>query len=143
MTHRIASYFKTTLSVLILATLTAFVAQGIFSGALQAQPGEDPNYQYPVLQDKDFQMFLNLISYIEQDKDPATFYQQNNVTEEYAQAVVMKISINTMAILMGEQESLQEEFGESIIFSASEESLYKKYEDRIMGALVQLGAKAE
>jgi hypothetical protein len=116
--------------------------QGVFSTAVSAQPGEDPNYKYPVLGDKDFELFLKLVDYLGTDQNPDDFYKTTGVTEEYAQAVIYKISVNTMGILTGQTDQIAEEFGKNVQFSTEETKVFNKYQDRILAALVKLGQTA-
>jgi hypothetical protein len=135
--------FKSILPFFLLTILSTILALGVFSSSATAQPGEDPNYQYPILEEKDFTLYINLLAHIEQKKDPTVFFKQNNVTEEYVQAVVMKISMNAMAKLMEKTGELEQEFGKSIIFTSSEDAIYQKYEEQILTGLVQLSLSDE
>ncbi|MDR2406068.1 MAG: hypothetical protein LBE27_06825 [Deltaproteobacteria bacterium] len=141
MFKRIHSLSKTALLAAVIMAVLSLMIQGVFSTPVSAQPGDDPNYKYPVLTDKDFQLFLNLIDYLETDKDPELFYKDNNVTEEYAQVVIYKISVNTMGILTGNTEEVGKEFGQNIVFSPEETQIFDKYQDQIIAGLVKLGSK--
>jgi hypothetical protein len=135
--------YKTIFSFLMLTILATFLALGAFSVPANAQPGADPNYKYPILAEKDFSLFLALMSYISEKKDPSVFFQEQNVTEEYTQAVVVKISMNAMAKLMDKTGELEQEMGKSILFTPSEDALYQKYENEILSGLVQIGLDEE
>jgi hypothetical protein len=157
-------FFSILCVVLFLAG--AFTLFGVFSPSLQAQssetpeeaqpgetteeaqpgeeqnplhPSQDPNYKYPELANKDFQLYLDLIDYMENNKDLTEFYKTNNVTEEYIQAVVFKISVNTIGKLADNMEEVESAYGKNILFNVNENELYKKYEDQIMESLVKLG----
>jgi hypothetical protein len=129
------SGFKSIGIFLMLAAVSTFLALGLLSSPVKAQPGEDPNYKYPILQEKDFQLFLKLMDSIPQNKSAQAFFIENNVTEEYTQAVVAKITTNTMAKLQNSEADLEKELGSSIMFTPAENKLYKKYENRIVTAL--------
>jgi hypothetical protein len=108
------------------------------SASLEAQPGKDPNYKYPKLSDKDFKLFFKFVDNVTADKDPMEFLKANKVTDEYLQAVMLKITINTMGIAADSMDEVKERYGQSIVFNRSESALYKKYEQRIMEAFVKL-----
>jgi hypothetical protein len=143
MSGKLVSFFKSAISVFMVVAISSFLIQGVLSDTLKAQPGVDTDFKFPVLQESDFQLFLNFLSYIEQKKDPASFFSDNNVTEEHTQVVVTKISMNAIAKIMDSKADLEKELGSSIIFTPSEETLYKKYEDRIVAGLVQFGMSEE
>jgi hypothetical protein len=105
----------------------------------QFYPGQSPGYKYPELADKDFQLYLDLIDYMENNNDINEFYKTNNVTREYVQGVVFKISVNTIGKITDNMEEVESEYGKNILFDLSENALYEKYEDKIMESLVKLG----
>jgi hypothetical protein len=118
---------------------------GVFSSHLEAQPGEDPNYQYPELSDSDFQLFIGILDYINQGRDPKELARANNLSDEYARAVITKIMINTVGKLTGSMDEMESEYGTGILFDGSEMILYEKYEEEITAAIVKFdeGGKAD
>jgi hypothetical protein len=130
---------KYTFSSLMLTILATFLALVAFSVPVKAQIADEPNYEYRVLEEKDFNLFINFAAHVAAEKDPELFYSENKVTEEYTQDVVMKISLNQIAKSIGSTNDLEQEFGKSAVFTASESALYDKYQPQIITALKQLG----
>jgi hypothetical protein len=128
---------KSILYFLVLTLLATFLALGVFSSQSQAGPG-DPDYKYPVFQEKDFQLYLKMMADISDKKDVALILSENNISEEYAQALFMKISLNTMAILSETTDKLEMMEGSSIIFTQSERVLFDKYQDQITAVIGNL-----
>jgi hypothetical protein len=125
---------KSGLSFLVLTLLATFLALGVFSSPSQAKPG-DPDYKYPVLQEKDFQLYLKMMADISDKKDGEDFLSENNVSEEYVQAIAIKISLNAWSISAEKTDELEKIYGSSIAFNQSERVLFDKYEDQITVAL--------
>ncbi|MDR2199126.1 MAG: hypothetical protein LBR53_06710 [Deltaproteobacteria bacterium] len=126
---------------LVLSAL--FFSLVLFTGSALAQPGEDPDYQYPTLTEGDFQFFIKFMNFLEthDESEVHTLYKENNLTEEQAQLVVLKISVNTLGKLMDNTDEIVKEFGPSVLFSPAEEALYAKYETRLSDAISRLGSK--
>jgi hypothetical protein len=137
MLTKIASIWFNTLTVIIFITFFSFCAQIAFPNTLKAQIGEDPNYEFPILQEKDFQLFIKMIPLMgsENESDFESFIKENNIDEDFIQVLVIKITMNTMAQIIGSTEDLAKEFGQSILFTSSERVLYEKYEDQIVEGL--------
>ncbi|MDR2457678.1 MAG: hypothetical protein LBD41_04280 [Clostridiales Family XIII bacterium] len=110
---------------------------GVFSPQLEAQPGQDPNYQYPELSERDFQLFINILDYINQGRDPKKLARANNLSDEYTRAVITKIMINTVGKVTDTMDEMESEYGTGILFNGSEMILYEKYEEEIMAAIVK------
>jgi hypothetical protein len=96
----------------------------------QAQPGVDPNFVYPVLTDKDFQLFIRLMNG-EAIDNPEKFLADNNVDKEQIQIIAIKIGMNSAGKQMGNLDQIAKEMGQSIIFTPEEDKLYEKYENEL------------
>jgi hypothetical protein len=142
MLNRFFPFIKASLSVLIIATFAFFLAQAVFTSSLNAAEPGDPGYQFPVLQEKDFELFLDLVKFqLESpEEDAQSFSRKHNVTEGYVQAVVLKITMNRMAEMSNDFEWLTEEYGATIVFTPAEETIFLKYEDQIVEGLEILGS---
>jgi hypothetical protein len=125
---------KSHLIVPLLFAAAAMLALGVFSSPSLAQPGT-PNYKYPVLQEGDFLLYIDVLKAIEENKDPSPLIESSNITEEHFQALLMKISLNTAARTTNEVASLETELGKSVLFTPEEESLYKRYENELVTRL--------
>ena len=135
MTSILKGSFKISLTAAALI-LSVFLAQGILAGAAAAKPG-DPGYNYPVLKEKDFAMFLDLVDLYAADGSVEDFLDEHGITHEYLMAVYVKISKNITAKLNASSDEIAGQYGKSIIFNSSEDQLYAKYEDRIIMGLLQ------
>jgi hypothetical protein len=96
-----------------------------------AEPAEPakPDVQFPILQEKDFELFLYYLEHPYVDKD--AFYKENNITEEYFTLVVGKIMGNIGALVAGAPEKLTEAYGPTARFNDEEMELFFKYAERI------------
>jgi hypothetical protein len=127
--------FKSSFSQLLLLTISAVLALGIFSSALQAQPGS-PNYNYPILQQKDFTLYIDMSKYIDNPSAmPSSLYSDYNVSEEYATAVFLKISLNVVAIVAETKDEVEKQYGKSFLFNANELALYHQNEEPVNQAV--------
>ncbi|MDR2353371.1 MAG: hypothetical protein LBF22_09485 [Deltaproteobacteria bacterium] len=109
----------------------AFTLFAIFSPSLEAQPGEDPNYEYPVLSDEDFQFFIYLMNGVIKGNSEAELIKNSNVPEEHAQAVSLKIIANYFAKFTNDINLIKSTFGNNFEFNSSETALYEKYQSDI------------
>jgi hypothetical protein len=123
---------KYTAFILVLLATPAFLVGAINPSPLGAQEVNDPNYQFPVLKDRDFQLYFGLVEFMESDRDPNEFLEKNNITAEYAEAIVVKITLNTFAKLTKQESDLTKQYHKSVVFNSSENALYRKYEKRII-----------
>ncbi|MDR2353372.1 MAG: hypothetical protein LBF22_09490 [Deltaproteobacteria bacterium] len=119
------------LSFVTFFLLGAFTLLGLFSPSLEAQPGEDPNYEYPALTDKDFQLYLNLLDCVLNNKDEYEYLRDNNITEEFASAVIVKIFANYMGQSKNVMQDMVKTYRKNILLSGSEAALYDKYQIEI------------
>ncbi|MDR2457676.1 MAG: hypothetical protein LBD41_04270 [Clostridiales Family XIII bacterium] len=119
------------LSFVTFFLLGAFTLFGLFSPSLEAQPGEDPNYEYPVLTDKDFQLYLDLLDCVLNNKDEYEYLRKNNITEEYASAVIVKIFANYLGQSKNMMQDIVSTYGKNIVFNGSEAALYDNYQSEI------------
>jgi hypothetical protein len=88
-----------------------------------------PNYQFPVLSDSDFQVFLVVGE--NPGNVPRSYLDQNNVTEERLAGLLAKILANSAIKRGADPASIVKLYGDSVIFNPSEDALYEKYKDRI------------
>jgi hypothetical protein len=109
------------------------MVQIICSGTLWAQKVGELGYQYPVLNEDDFKIFLKQFDNPDIERD--TFLNENNITEEQYEAMVFKITMNLAADLLGKSDVLAEEFGSSIVFNKDETDIFARYQDRILTAV--------
>jgi hypothetical protein len=130
-------------SFLTFTILSTFLVLVTFSVPAHAQPGKDPNYKYPILTENDFNFYIKLVPHLVANKDSGVLLAEYNVTEEYAQAVLMKISLNAAAKYGETTSRLEQELGKSIIFNSSENALYDKYDGQIFDCLISLGIMDE
>ncbi|MDR2368141.1 MAG: hypothetical protein LBF58_08555 [Deltaproteobacteria bacterium] len=89
---------------------------------------------YPILKDKDFRFFLKASEYFAKSGqgDPSEFLRKNRVTEEYMNAVMLKITMNARANQGTGTMMAGGGPGDSLSFTSSEAALYRKYEKRIL-----------
>jgi hypothetical protein len=134
MNKHMSKFVQATLRWLALTILLSF---GALAGTLLAQstPGE-PGYQFPSLAEKDFQLFLQLIEQIESSESANALYSRLGVTETYAEAVVMKITMNAMIEMgaMDAKDEMIQQCSSSLKLNDEEKALFKKFESRIMDA---------
>jgi hypothetical protein len=142
MLKTIRLFSKSSFSQLLLLTISAVLALGVFSSALQAQPGS-PNYKYPVLQQKDFKLFLDMSKYLDEDEIPASLFIDNKVSEEYASSVFMKITLNVVAAATGNKDEIAKQFGPYVIFNADELAIYKQNEEPVNQAVAKFAQKSQ
>lgn len=124
--------------VMLLSSLLCFLAtQGMPGGALWAQSPGEPDYKYPLLQEKDFELALKLLDGLAQGVALSDLAKENGVSEEYADALLLKVSTNQMASAEGWKEEDAEKFGKNVLFDSSEKKLYEKYKDKLTVALAK------
>jgi hypothetical protein len=91
----------------------------------------DPGYNYPVLQENDFLLFLTALK--APGLNAKAFSKKHKTTEEHITSVIVKITANTLAKVEGvSDDELIKDFNQTILFNESESSLYKKYEEDIL-----------
>jgi hypothetical protein len=105
------------------------------SPTLLAQKIGELGYQYPILQEEDFKVFLEVFE-MPEDVEYATFLKAKNMTEEHFEAAISKITINVVSELLGASEDdMIRELGPSAIFNKEEKHIYAKYKDRLLTTL--------
>jgi hypothetical protein len=132
-------YFKFVLSFFATTILSAFLAFGVFSLPAQAQPGKDPNIKYPILTEKDFNLYIKFVSIYADNADAEPLLREYNVTIEYVHSVFEKISLNATAKFDGTLAQLEKSHGKSILLTPAEAVLFEKYEPQVNECLVRIG----
>jgi hypothetical protein len=149
MTSRICGRLRAPIFALALLTLSLFALQAASAPAASAQAKPkigDPGYEFPDLDDDDFQLFVSMIDYMEKNpkvEDMSGFASANGVSQERMEVVFAKITMNTIGKMTGDMSAVAKEYGSSIVFSPAEKSLYDKYEDKIALGLFRLGMKED
>jgi hypothetical protein len=133
---------KSRLIVPLLFAAAAMLALGVFSSPSLAQPGT-PNYKYPVLKESDFVLYIDILKAVETNTDPTPLLEKANIDEEFLQAMLLKISLNTAARVTGQAASLEKDYGKSIVFTPEEGRFYEKYENELVTRLNTLTSLVE
>ncbi|MDR2199125.1 MAG: hypothetical protein LBR53_06705 [Deltaproteobacteria bacterium] len=119
----------------LFALLALFFVQASLGGSAAAGPGDDPAYNFPVLNEKDFQFFLDFLDAVKSGGNFEELYPKHGITEERAMDVIRKISANATAAFAGGSAELEKEYGKTILFNPEEKKIYEKYEDKILSGL--------
>lgn len=134
-----ASYIKSSckpkITVILTIVFSLILAFGFFPAYLSAQGiYNDGTYpEYPKLKEADFQLFLK---FFDSNMDPTTFSKDSPVSEEYLDAISLKILNNySIKVLGAEENKAVEMFGPSILFNEEEGDLFAKYQDRIIDSV--------
>ncbi|MDR2200270.1 MAG: hypothetical protein LBR53_12650 [Deltaproteobacteria bacterium] len=128
--------------ILITASVPALFSDWtILNGTAAAQPERSLDYQYPILQEKDFELFFNLMKYIEKGETAEQFFDDFKVTRTYSEDVLTKITVNTLAKIGDNADELALEYGKGVFFTPAEKKIFDKYEDQIVKTMVGLAEK--
>jgi hypothetical protein len=137
MTQILHSRLKTSLFAAAAVLALLFALEGALPAPAEAQaarrdvqPGQ-PGYQYRVLTEKDFQLYLELAKASKAGESPADFAKKSSTSLEELSEISTKISVNAMARESGYKEQLVRSYGQSIIFNDSENKLFEKYDPQI------------
>lgn len=110
------------------------MAQSFFPAPISAQEPGGKDYKWPILKERDFQLFMK--QFESPDSDPDEFFKQENITREYYEAISKKIAYNVILEASGEDKEavkeLASELGESVVFNRQEKAIYAKYKQRIL-----------
>jgi hypothetical protein len=129
-------FSKPTIGFVLLMAISLFMVQIFCGTSLWAQSVGEMGYQYPILQEEDFKMYLR--QFDTPDMEPHIFIKQNNITMEHYEAVLLKISSNLMSGLYGASESdVVALLGPSVIFNQEENDIFARYKDRIISAVAE------
>ncbi|MDR2199127.1 MAG: hypothetical protein LBR53_06715 [Deltaproteobacteria bacterium] len=119
----------------LFALLALFFVQASLAASAAADPGDDPAYNFPVLNENDFAFFLDFLDAVKSGGNFEELYPKHGITEERATGVIQKISANATAAFAGVSAELEKEYGKTILFNPEEKKLYEKHKDKILSGL--------
>jgi hypothetical protein len=137
MNSKINSVLCGLLSALAFLSLSVAIALGAPGSEALAQEPSDymgSDSVFPVLEEKDFVDFLDIMAASEADDDLGLLLAKKNISREHATAVTITIFTNAMATDHRVLEEAVGELGPSVVFNDSEKRLLEKYGDRIRKA---------
>jgi hypothetical protein len=140
MTAKIAAALRLLALALALLALTPAAAMAALGPEKRKPALPDPAVSrmvFPVLEEKDFLFFLDMMAAIEAGENMGVFLARKKVSRDYATAVGVKMLANVLMTTPHDLAEAAREYGPSIVFGDSEKRLLEKYGDRVRKAVAK------